>query len=280
MLNISLAGELAHSMHNPLGSLLAFQAETIDSGQMKWLIIFVGIAAISLLFMACVVLGALLAAAKAQKELGGEIKKFRDDASLLIGKSHALIVDLTPQIHQITAKVDTITGHVEHLAALVHEKADEISPTVSAANQTVLEANSTVRETIRTANATVQDANQKTRAQISRVDSIVTGALNGAVRLGVAIEQGIAKPGREVAGVIAGLKASFDVFANAAARAVKSTPSASRPAAASYTAAASRPPAPRPAQPHLAPVPLPPMASATERIKPINPDPTDRENDF
>jgi hypothetical protein len=228
MLNISLRGSIAQPLPHPLSSLLAFQTGTVTSSQFTWLILFVGIAAVSLLFLACVVLGALLAAAKAQKELSGEVKKFRDEASLLINKSQTLIVELTPQIKQIAAKVETITVHVEHLAALMHEKADEIAPTVTAANQTVLEANTTVRETIRSANATVQDANNKTRAQISRVDSMITGALNGAVRLGVAIEQGIAKPGREVAGVIAGLKASFDVFANAAARAIHSRPAPQR----------------------------------------------------
>jgi len=228
MLNISLAGSIAHTLPNPLSALLAFQADTITSGQFKWLIIFVAIAAFSLLFVALVILIAILGAVRAQKELGGEIKKFRDDASQFIDKSHSLIVEITPQIRQITAKVDTITAHVEHLAALVHEKADEISPTVTAANQTVLEANATVRETIRTASATVQDANLKTRAQISRVDGIITSALNGAVRLGVAIEQGIAKPGREVAGVIAGLKAGVDVLATAASRALNSRPSPQR----------------------------------------------------
>jgi hypothetical protein len=259
MLNISLAGSIAHTMPHPLSSLLAFQAETIDSGQMKWLIIFVAIAALSLLFMAFVVLGALIAAAKAQRELGGEIKKFRDDASLLIGKSHTLIVELTPQIRQIASKVEIITGHVEHLTALVHEKADEIAPTVTAANQTVLEANASVRETIRNASATVQDANNKTRAQISRIDSIVTAALNGAVRLGVAIEQGIAKPGREVAGVIAGLKASFDVFAGAAARALHPGPAT---------------------PPRSTPSPVPALRSLNEASQPIYPVPAKPEQDF
>jgi hypothetical protein len=224
MLNLPLAGSIAHTLPHPLLSLLAFQAETVDGGQMKLLVVFVGIAAISLLFMACVLLGAIVAGAKAQRELGGEIKKLRDDASLLIDKSHTLIVELTPQIRQIAAKVETITGHVEQLTALVHQKADEISPTISAANQTVLEANTTVRETIRTANATVLEANNKTRAQISRVDSMVTSALNSTIRLGIAIEHGIARPGREVAGVVAGLKAGFDVFAAAAARALNPRP--------------------------------------------------------
>jgi len=263
MLNLSLAGSMAHTLPNPLSSLLAFQAETITSAQFRLLVIFVGIAAFSLLFVALVILVAILGAVKSQKELGGEIRKFRDEASLLINKSHDLVVELTPQVRQITTKVETITAHVEHLAALVHEKADEISPTITAANQTVLEANATVRDTVRTAHATVQDANRKTRAQISRVDGMITGALNGAVRLGVAIEQGIAKPGREVAGVVAGLKAGFDVFATAAARALHS-----RPAAPRYS----------PQRPAAGPVPT--LRSMSEPPRPIYPVPIKPESDF
>ncbi len=267
MLTITLAGPIAHTPPNPLSSLLAFQAQTIDSSQMNHLVIFVGIAAISLLFIALVVLGAILGALKAQKELSGEIKKFRDDASMLIGKSHTLIVELTPQIHQITTKVETITGHVEHLAALVHEKADEIAPTITAANQTVIETNQTVRETIRNASATVQDANNKTRAQISRVDNMVSSALSGAARLGVAIEQGISKPGREVAGVIAGLKAGFDTLASAATRSLNSRPVTPRTTTRT-----------NPTRPASGLVPS--LRSVEDQVRPIYPVPVKSETDL
>lgn len=265
MLIIPLAGAIAHTLPNPLSSLLAVQAQTIDSSQMNHLVIFVAIAALSLLFMAIVVLFAILGAIKAQKELGGELTKFREDAtqfrkdaSLLITKSHDLVVELTPQVRQIAAKLETITGHVEHLAAVVHEKADELAPTVTAANQTVLEANATVLESLRVTSATVQDANWKARAQVSRVDNLVTGALNSAVRLGIAIEQGIAKPGRELAGVAAGLKAGLDVLAGAASRALNS----------------------RPATPRPTPVPVPTLRPVNELARPIYPVPVESETDL
>jgi hypothetical protein len=226
MLIQHLAGLVVHPSLSPLNALLALQAP--DAAANSKLILFVGIAAIALAIQALILVGGIIVVAilatRAQKELGGEVAKFRDQASQLMEKSHSLIVELTPQVRQITAKVDLVAGHVEHLSALVREKADEISPTISAANQTVLEANERVRDTVRTAHLTVQDANLKTRAQISRVDSIITGALNATVRLGVAIEHGIARPGREVAGVIAGLKAGADIFATAASRALKSQP--------------------------------------------------------
>jgi hypothetical protein len=228
MLNTSLAGSIAHTLHNPLGSLLAFQSGTIDARQLDHLILFVGIAAISLAIIALFFLFSAIGALIAYRNVQSEAAKLRQQADELIAKTQSLVAEFSPQIRQIAAKVETITGHVEHLAALAHEKADEISPTVTAANQTVLEANASVRETIRSTSATVQDANLRTRAQISRVDGIVTSALNSTIRLGIAIEHGIAKPGREVAGLVAGLKAGFDVLALAASRALNPRPAPPR----------------------------------------------------
>lgn len=239
MLIIPLAGVSAHEVTHPLSLLMAFQAATIDSNQMKWLVIFVGIAAVSLAIVAIFFLAVIIGGLVAYKEASKEIKVLKSQANQLVDRSQTLIAEFTPQIRQITAKVDTITGHVERLAALVHEKADEISPTITAANKTVLEANETVRETVRTTKVTAQEANEKTRAQITRVDKMISGALDATARLGVAIEQGISKPGREVAGVIAGLKAGLQTFAGAAqafrprpvAKAAASTPG--RPAGGS-----------------------------------------------
>jgi outer membrane murein-binding lipoprotein Lpp len=255
MLTIHLAGSIAHTLPHPLSSLLAFQAEAIDPNQFKWLIIFVAIAAFSLAFMAAVVLVAVLGALKAQKDLSGELSQFRKQAAELIDKSHALVVDLAPKVREISAKVNTITGHVEHLAALVHTKADEIAPTITAANQTVLRANETVRE----ANETVREANFKARAQVSRVDKMVSGALDATVRFGVAIERGIAVPGREVAGVIAGLKAGFETLASAAVS------FRNRPPQSRSTTTPPRPtPGPYPTQP-------PALRSGNEPVRPIYP---------
>ena len=231
MLTHPLATLSAHTLQAPLSSLLAFQAETIDSNQMKWLVIFVGVAAISLAIVALFILVAAIGAFIAYRDVSKEVGLLRNQANSLIGKSQTLITELTPQIRQITAKVDNITGHVERLTALVHSKADEISPSITAANETFLHANETARETIRTTSATVQDANEKTRAQLTRVDGMITGALSSVARLGVAIEQGIAKPGREVAGIVAGLRAGLQTFAGAS-QAFRQRTTPTRPASA------------------------------------------------
>jgi hypothetical protein len=209
MLISSLAGyTIQFPLHltTPVGALAFFQAQdSINSGNSKTLLAFVIIAALALAVQAIVVLAVGLAMLKARTELLSHVSELKGKAIPLIEKSHALVIDLTPQIKEITAKVNTITGHVETISGIVETKATEIAPTVTAANETVLAANETVR-----------DANLKTRAQISRVNGMVSSALDATVRLGVAIEQGIAKPGREVAGVIAGLKAGLDTLLSGA----------------------------------------------------------------
>ena len=187
-------------------TLALFQVQdSINSGNSKLLMLFIGIAAVALLIQALVLLGVAFGAMKAQKELARELSEFRHKASAFLDKANSLTVELSPQIRDITSKVNTITGHVEKIAGLVHQKADELAPTVTAANQTILAANQTVA-----------DANFKTRAQINRVDEIISGALDATVRLGVAIERGISVPSREVAGILSGIKVGIGTLLNGA----------------------------------------------------------------
>jgi hypothetical protein len=181
-----LAGTVA--IHS-LASFAIYQLE-----ESKLLMIFIGIVAFAMLTQAIVTVGLGIAAFKAQRKLLGHLEEFKAKALPLIDKSHALVVELGPQVHKIAATVETITEHVERIAAVVHAKTDEIAPTVTAAN------------------LTVQDANLKARAQVSRVDHMVSSVLDATVRLGVAIEQGIARPSREIAGVLSGFRAGFDTL--------------------------------------------------------------------
>lgn len=206
MLTTHLAGLDALHGAAPYRVLAFFQAQdSINSGNSRLLIIFIGITALALLTQALVVVVMGVGAMKAIKEIQGHVVELRAKAMPLIAQSHDLVSELTPKIREITNKVNSITGHVEEISALARDKAQEFSPTITAAKQTVEQAN-----------RTVQEANLKTRAQISRVDSMITSSLNSAARLGVAIEQGITKPGREVAGVISGLRAGLDTLLSGA----------------------------------------------------------------
>ena len=198
-----VAGQIAS---HPLATLASFQAQdSINSGNSKLLMFFIAIAAIALLAQALVVVLIGIGLMKAQKELMAHVGEIKAKAMPLIATSHTLVNDLSPQIKDISRKVNVITAHVEHIADLAKQKAEEFSPTFSAANQTVYQATQTA-----------QDANRKTREQVSRVNGMVSSALDATARLGVAIEKGITVPGREVAGVISGLKVGLDTLLSGA----------------------------------------------------------------
>ncbi len=206
MLTTHLAGLDALHCAAPYRVLALFQAQdSINSGNAKLITAFIIIAALALLAQALVVVVVGLGALKAVKEIQTHIGEFRAKAMPLIAQSHSLVTELTPTVREITEKVNTITAHVEQISAMARDKAVEFSPTISAANKTVAQANETV-----------QDANLKTRAQISRVNGMISSSLDAAARLGVALEQGISKPGREVAGIVSGVRAGLDTLLSGA----------------------------------------------------------------
>ena len=230
MLMTLVAGHLASTLFS---ALAAFQAEdSINSGNSKLLLVFVAVAAIALAAQAVVIVGIGLVLYKGQKAVMGHIDEIKGKAYPLIEKSQALLTDLRPKINEITDKVNVITGHVEHIAGIAKEKADEFSPTISAANQTVVNANETVAE-----------ANRKTRAQIGRIDAMVSSALDATVRLGIAVEKGITAPGREIAGMVSGMKQGLDTLLHgargfAAGKGSGRTVPSQQPTHAAYRAAA------------------------------------------
>lgn len=217
----------------PSHVLAMWQQDSINSGNSKLLMIFVGLAAFALLVQALVFVVLAGGAIKGQKallvhveEFKAHLVEFKEKAMPLIASSHALVTDLTPPVKAITAKVHEITVHVEDIAALAREKAHEFSPTISAANETVQAANQTVR-----------DANHKTQEQVVRVNEMITSALDATAQLGKAIQHGITQPGREIAGVVSGVKAAFDSllhksrgFGSGAMRSTPTYPAAVPPA--------------------------------------------------
>jgi uncharacterized protein YoxC len=221
-------------------SFAIFQAQdAINSGNAKLLMVFIGLAAFALLVQAIAVVVVALGAVKAQKVILGHVEEIKAKVLPFVDKSHTLVNDLTPQVKEITAKtnllitdmtpqvkditakvqalvgelspqivgitakVHTITGHVEEITALAKDKVVEFGPTVSAANETAKQANETVR-------ATIMDAGDKTRAQVDRVNVMVSGVLDATTKLGKAIEYGVTQPAREVSGFVSGAKVTVE----------------------------------------------------------------------
>jgi uncharacterized protein YoxC len=105
----------------------------------------------------------------------------------MLDKTNALLDDLTPKIRSFTENADQISY-------TVRAKVDELGATVS-------ELNDTVRE-----------INGRARVQVSRVDGIVTEALTTTEDISRTVQQGIKAPVRQIAGVIAGLRAGIETL--------------------------------------------------------------------
>ena len=236
---IMVAGKSVLAIH----TLAMFQAQdSINSGNSKLLMIFVGLVAFALLVQAMVMVALAVGVGKAQKTIMADIAELKAKAMPFIANTHdlvnelgpkvkeitaktsGLITDLTPHVKDITAKVQTlvadlspeivgitqkvhsITGRVEEISTMAKDKVFEFGPTISAANETASQANQAVR-------ATILDANEKTRGQVDRVNTMITGALNTTERMIKAVEYGITLPAREVSGFVSGAKSTIEHLA-------------------------------------------------------------------
>ncbi|MDE1162085.1 MAG: hypothetical protein PW792_09100 [Acidobacteriaceae bacterium] len=120
-------------------------------------------------------------------------------------------------------KVDKLTGAFEQKTAPLIEKAtalvDELGPKIRTAATNFEQTSYTVRvkvdelaSTVDQLNRTVQDVNERSRVQISRVDGIVSDALATTYEVSRTVQESIKGPVRQVAGVIAGLRAGLDTL--------------------------------------------------------------------
>ena len=105
------------------------------------------------------------------------------------------ILDRTSSILQdLAPKVKNVSTNAEHISTTVRTQVDELSVTVSQLN------------------ATLREINGRTRAQVTRVDGIVTDALQATEEISQTVQQEIKRPLRQVAGVIAGVRAAVETL--------------------------------------------------------------------
>ena len=254
MLGSAAAANAVHMSLASIHSLALWQQDSINSGNSKLLMIFVGIAATALITQAIVMVAFAVIAAKAQKalmvhveELKGKILPFVDNTHTLVKdltpevkkittNLHTLITDLTPDVKEITAKVNTLVSdlspEIKQITTTVHGitvKVEEISghleEIVSVAKDKVHEFSPTISAanvTLMEANETVRAVNQRSREQVERVNVIVTGAIEATVNAGAAIGHAITQPVKDVADMLSSAKDSVVSVAQGARKSVDS----------------------------------------------------------
>jgi hypothetical protein len=152
----------------------------VDNSTQTLLVVFIAIAAISILMQAGFTVAIFLGARKAQKKVTALADDVRLHALPAIMSSRELIQDLTPKLKSITENLTATT-------ATLRSKTEQIGVVVG-------------------------DVTERAHMQASRVDNMVKGTLDQLTLAVQAIEHGIAVPVRQVNGIINGLRAGVDVM--------------------------------------------------------------------
>lgn len=152
----------------------------LSSGNSRTLMFFVGLVAFCMLIQAIVVVVFSLGAMKMNKRLIVIAEELHGRAMPIIDRTGEILDETMP-------KVRVITDNLVETSAIVRSKAQEFD-------------------------ATLNDANSKTRAQVAKVDGMVSTALARTASLGELIHDGIRVPVKQVAGVIAGFRVGLEVL--------------------------------------------------------------------
>src|SRR5580658_6167939 len=146
----------------------------------------IGVGALALLMQAIILLGIFLGMRKATKSLREEIEDMRSSVMPVVDDTRELITRLS----RLTPKLEsTVTDAAELTRSLRAQAADvEVS---------------------------VEDILERVRKQTSRVDTMFTGTLDTVERATVFVTETIAKPVRQISGLLAGLKAIIESLRSA-----------------------------------------------------------------
>ena len=150
-------------------------------------VLWLAVIGIALTLQALAVVGAALVAMKLLKKIDAISEAFEKKTDPIISKANALIDDIGP-------KVRTISTNVENISYTARVKVDELSKTIDELNRTV------------------KDVNERSKVQISRVDGIVSDALTTTYEVSRTVQENIKGPVRQIAGVMAGLKAGLETL--------------------------------------------------------------------
>lgn len=144
------------------------------------LVVFVAIAAVSILMQAIFTFAMFIGARVAQKKIMGLAEDVRLHALPAIIASREVIQEISP-------KLKTIAENLTAVSTTLRIKAEKVG-------------------------GLVEDVTDRAQVQATRVDGMVKSTLDGLTSAVQAIEHGIAVPVRQVSGILNGLRAGVDVM--------------------------------------------------------------------
>ena len=129
-------------------------------------------------------------------------------AFVLLGM-YLAIRQSTKKLHEIT---DELRGHLIPTIGSARRLIDDVSPKLKIATSNLVEASHTLRHETKNVSRAVDDVLDKTMVQTARVNEMVSAVLDTVEHANNVLQHSVAAPLRHVSGVMAGLKAGFDVL--------------------------------------------------------------------
>ncbi len=170
-------------------AMVVFQSTSeLTQRDIHWAMIFLAVIALALVAQA---IGVLVSAA-----FGAKLLQRVNAIACIVETKTGPIMDRTASILQdLEPKVKSVGDSAEHITSTVRVKVDELGVTMTELNETMREING------------------RTRVQVRRADNIVSDALHATEEVSQTVQHGIKVPLKQVAGVIAGVKAAMETLA-------------------------------------------------------------------
>jgi uncharacterized protein YoxC len=153
------------------------------------LIAFVALTAVALLVQAIVLVAIFLAGKKAVEKLRQDFDELRVSAVPLFTSTREILTRIGPKIEPAAADVVVAAANLRTISS------------------DVADITTKVRGQVDGIQASTTEVVDRFRHQAARVDSMVTGALDVADRLGGVLETAVGTPTRQLAGILAAVKA-------------------------------------------------------------------------
>jgi uncharacterized protein YoxC len=143
-------------------------------------LIFIGLTAICFLFQTILLFAVSMAALKGIKSLTAQVDELRSSAMPVIDHTRGFVERMTPKVEETAKNVATISQ--------------------------------TLKEHTVTVGATATEIVHKVNTQSTRIDGMVTSALDTLDNAAVVVVENINKPVRQLSGVLAAIKAVVEVL--------------------------------------------------------------------
>jgi citrate lyase gamma subunit len=150
----------------------------MDKQSQTLVIVFIAVAALSLLLQAVSMLAVAFGARKAQKKIMALADDVRLHALPVIMSSREVIQDIAPRLK-------TITANLEVTSTVLRSKSEQVGGLVG-------------------------EVTTRAQSQAARVDGMVKGTLDQVTYAVHAVEAGIAAPVRQVSGILNGIRAGLE----------------------------------------------------------------------